>query len=437
MINNVKFTSLELVEVTNGTLVGGDAVAYKISTNSKEKSSDGHCFFAIKGEKFDGADYVEEAISNGAKIVVTQDKKRYPVSVIYVNDTVKSLGLVARRQAKNLRVIGVTGSYGKTSVKDMIISVLSEKYRICGTEKNHNNEIGVPLTLLSAQNVDFCVVEMGMRALGEIEWLAYLSEPELSVITSCGTAHIERLGSIENVFKAKTEILKYTKKACVLPCEKGFIEFDVGELNKILVGEGGNCFCEGIRRKEGQINFQINGQELTINSIYEHNAKNAVFAYAVGKYYGLSDSEIREGLKKWKPSENRGEIFYYKGVTVINDCYNASYESMISAISSLPALVNGNCRIAVLLGDMLELGKDAERLHKCVGACCKEQKVDMLFATGKYAKHYLNGYDGGTELQYDEIKDTVFNILEPGDVLLVKASHAMNFEKITNDLREK
>lgn len=436
MINNSKFSALEIAKEVNGALVGNDVFSTKISINSKEKSADGHCFFAIKGEKYDGADFIGEAISNGAKIIVTQNKIRYPVSVIYVADAVKAFGLLARGRARKLRVVGVTGSYGKTCVKDMIISVLSERYRACGTEQNYNNEIGVPLTLLSAQDVDFCVVEMGMRALGEIEWLSYIAEPELSVITSCGTSHIERLGSMENIFKAKTEILKHTRACCVLPSQKSFYELE-NNLKKIYVGECGDFFANEIRREGEKIKFKIKGQDFELNSIYEHNAKNAAFAYAVGKYYSLTDSEIKNGLLKWQQRENRGATLDFKGITVVNDCYNASYESVISAIYTLSTLRREGGRCAVLLGDMLEQGEEAKRLHTSVGSFCKECGVEFLFTCGANAQWYIEGFGGGEELKYGEIKNKILNTLAPGDALLVKASHAMNFDKIINDMREK
>ncbi len=438
MINNLRYSAQEVAEAVGGILCGRDAVIHGVSINSKEKSTNGHCFFAIKGEKFDGADYIEEAISNGADVIVTQRKITYPVSVIYVENTTKALGLFAKHHKKNIIAIGVTGSYGKTCVKDMIISVLSEKYTVAGTQGNYNNEIGVPLTVLSTNNEKFCVVEMGMRARGEIEWLSYISEPDLSVVTSCGTSHIETLGSAENIFKAKMEILKSTKSCCVLPSEISFREYECGSLKKILVGKYGEYYATDVKSSEETVSFKINGYDFSIESTYRHNAENALFAYAVGWYYGLTDAEIKRGLEKWRQRENRGGVLYYRGIKIINDCYNASYESVLSAISSLADLKKENTKAAVLLGDMLELGEMAEQLHYNVGVFCKQKKIDKLFAIGNYAKDIILGYGEGDVLDNEEgIAEKAIKELKEGDILLVKASHAMNFEKIIENMREK
>lgn len=438
MINNVNYSAKELADIVGGELCGENKFFKKISINSREKSLSEHCFFAIKGKKFDGADYVEQAIKNGACVIVTERRINTSVTTIFVENAVKALGLLARHHKKSARVIGVTGSYGKTSVKDMIISVLSEKYEVAGTVMNYNNEIGVPLTLLSVTNADFCVVEMGMRALGEIEWLSYISEPDLAVITSCGTAHIEMLGSAENIFKAKTEILIYTKSCCVLPCTGRFVEHDCKTLNKMLVGDSSSYFAEDIKKQGEFMSFKIKGHEFFLKTIYAHNVQNAVFAYAVGKYYGLSDAEIKNGLLKWEQRENRGGVFACNGVWVINDCYNASYESVVSAVAALSDLKADNVKTAALLGDMLELGSYAEEMHKSVGRLCKEKKIDLLFAVGRHAKGYIEGFGGGTELECNgNIIDAVLGELNEGDFLLVKAGHAMGFEKLIDELREK
>lgn len=438
LINNVNYSAKELADIVGGELCGENKFFKKISIDSREKSLSEHCFFAIKGKKFDGADYVEQAIRNGACVIVTERRSNTSVATIFVENAVKALGLLARHHKKNARVIGVTGSYGKTCVKDMIISVLSEKYDVAGTAMNYNNEIGVPLTLLSVINEEFCVVEMGMRALGEIEWLSYISEPDLAVITSCGTAHIELLGSAENIFKAKTEILLHTKSCCVLPCTEKFVELDCKTLNKILVGNGSSYFAEDIEKQGGIMSFKIRGHEFFLKTIYAHNVQNAVIAYAVGKCYGLSDGEIKNGLLKWKQRENRGVVFACNGVRVINDCYNASYESVVSAVAALSDLKVDNVKTAVLLGDMLELGSHAEEMHKSVGRLCKEKKIDLLFAVGRHAKSYIKGFGGGTELDGNgNIIEAVMGELNEGDFLLVKASNAMGFEKIIDKLREK
>lgn len=438
MINRIKYSAKEIAQAVGGSLYGKNAYINGLSINSKEKSPSSHCFFAIKGEKFNGDDFVDEAISNGAEVIVTERKMVYPVSTIHVENTRMALGLLAKHHSAKKKVIGITGSYGKTCVKDMVISVLREKFSVCGTQENYNNEIGVPLTLLSTKNEKFCVVEMGMRAKGEIEWLSYISQPDLSVVTSCGLSHIETLGSKENIFEAKMEILKSTKSCCVLPSDRRFYEYECGGLRKILVGNKGEYSVKEVKREGDLISFKIGASAFSIKSTYLHNVDNALFAYAVGKYYGLLDEEIKEGLQKWIQRENRGGELIYRGIKIINDCYNASYESVKSAISSLSHLKNKNIQVAVLLGDMLELGVHAEQLHYNVGLFCKQKGIDRLYVIGNYAKNIILGYGEGEELaNKQEIEEKVINELKEGDILLVKASHAMGFEKIIENMREK
>jgi UDP-N-acetylmuramoyl-tripeptide--D-alanyl-D-alanine ligase len=315
-----------------------------------------------------------------------------------------------------------------------------------GTRENQNNEIGVPLTLLSVQNEDFCVVEMGMRAKGEIEWLSYIAEPEMAIITSSGTSHIERLGSKENIFMAKTEILKYTKAFAILPNTRDFCELDCKNLKKIHVGNNTECCLSEIEQTNEELKFKINGKEFLIRSTLSHNAQNALFAYAVGKNYGLTDEEVKKGLMNWKQHENRGGLFFYKGVKVISDCYNASYESVIGAISSLSQQGNNGCKIAVLLGDMLELGENSPALHYAVGEYFADAGVDMIVSFGERAEKIADGFASkrGEEnvLRFSDRSDALApakalaELLSEGDVLILKASRMIAAERVAEELKK-
>ncbi len=439
MINDIEYTFCEIADAINGQLIGENGKVLALSTDSREVSSIPWCFFAIKGEKYNGRDYINQAISNGATLIVTEEKISYPVSVIYVENTRTALGLLSKRHKGKTKIIGVTGSYGKTTVKDMIISVLSESYSVTGTYENNNNEIGVAKTLLSIKKEDFGVVEMGMRGLGEIEWLSYIAEPEIAVITGCGQAHIGILGSEENIFCAKSEILKYAKKYAILPSEERFRELECKKFKNIYIGENGDYFAENTRAvSENKILFEVDGTEITLNSIYKHNVNNAVFAYAVGKLYGLNKNSIKIGLEKWRAREGRGTTEIIKGVEIIDDCYNASYESVVSAINTLGEYKKSGKRVAALLGDMRELGNEAKELHFQVGELCKKQKIDELFVFGEYANSYLLGYGGGVKCEsFDNISNQILASLKDGYVLLVKASNASKFSEIIRNMREK
>ena len=437
-IEGFNFSCEDIARAVNGELKGKNCKINCITTDSREKCSFPSCFFAIKGEKFNGNDHIAEAMENGAMVIVTDEKIGCGCAVIRVEDTRRALGLLAKAHIGSTRVIGVTGSQGKTTVKDMIISVLREKYSVCGTVSNQNNEIGVALTLLGSKNEDFCVVEMGMRGCGEIEWLSYISEPEIAVVTNCGTAHIGRLGSENGIFLAKMEILKHTKSVSILPYEERFLNFDSGKLRKIYFGENAQYNYGNFQLFGGGQRFTINGNECILNSIYEHDAKNATIAFAVGEICGLKPGEISSGLSKYVKAHNRGSSEVVGGLEIINDCYNASYESTKSAIlNCYNYCKTKGKRLALLLGDMLELGEHTEELHKKIGELCKELGIEKTFVFGAFSSCYLAGHSKGIACEnFNEIASIVLKEISDEYVLLVKASNAINFEKIVNDIRE-
>lgn len=437
MINEINLTCKEICEAVEGELIGEDAFISSLTTSSQESTKKPYCFFAIKGEKHNGADYIEEAISNGAKLIVTQEKKPHSVSTIYVKDTVKALGLLGKKHKGKTKIIGVTGSNGKTTVKDMILTVLKEKYRVCATNQNNNNEIGVAKTLLSINKHDYCVVEMGMRGLGEIEWLSYICEPDIAVITNCSNAHIGRLGSEENIFKAKTEILKYTKAYAVLPSEERFKSLEAGGLEHIFVGKNGDYNSDRIIKANGVINFDINGKSFEINSISSHDVQNAMLSYAVGRLCGIEEYLIKNGLKKWKKARGRGEIMEVNGIKIINDTYNASFESMRSAVEALAEYGKMGYKTAAVIGDMLEQGDKAEEYHFKIGELCKKMCIDKLLVSGEYSNQYICGFGKGKKYKtIAEIADGIKEELSPSYVVLIKASHAENYGEIISKLRE-
>lgn len=435
MIKTSNLKASEITRIINGELVGKDVVVNKISINSREELDENTCFWGIKGKNFDGNEFVFEAINKKVGLVVS-NKRNLKGSYIYVEDTIKSLELLARSRIKNTKIIALTGSAGKTTVKNMIMSVLGQKYSVCGTEGNQNNEIGVLLTLLKIRDEDFCVVEMGMRGMGEIDYLSSVARPETVIITNALTSHIERLKSEDNIFLAKCEILNYSPKNAILPFEKRFIDIKIDNTNLYYVGENSNCKIGAFEQNNNELIYEIvDGISKTIMKIYSlflHNMHNSLFAYKVGKIYGLRDEEIRNGLLDFKHEKLHEEYGKIEGITIINDCYNASYESMVSALYSLKKYCIQNDKIpCALLGDMLELGESSSAFHEMIAMLCKKLEIMKLFYKGSnyeiFKKHLENTvFIDSTRENFAYIKQ----YLSSKDVLLVKGSRNMNLEKI-------
>ncbi len=435
------YSAEEIAKALDGRLLGENIIIDKISLNSKENALN-WCFIAIRGKNFDGNDFICEAIKNGASLIITDSKIDVNTSVIYVENTIKALGKIAKMNIGDTKIIAVTGSVGKTTTKEMIISVLKEKYQVIGTNENENNEIGVPLTLLSIQNHDFCVVEMGMRARGEIDYLTSIATPECVVITNAGTSHLETLKTRENIFLAKIEALNYSPKYTVLPNEQRFKKLRKKGIKSFYIDDE-NCCIYDYKYTENGIILSIKTDKSIIENIemktfYIHNLKNALFAYAVGKIYSLSDQEIKKGLEAFVSAKMREEYLEIKGIKVINDCYNSSYESVESALYSLINYAKTNIKNpSILIGDILEAGEESKEIHRRIGELCKNLNVNV-FAYGKYGKCVLEGAGKGFLFaNRDEISNEIINKLGENDILLVKASRGMHFEKIIEEMKEK
>ena len=234
-----------LSKVIEGKLIGNDSIIDSIFLNSKEKNNTNAIFIALKGKRYNANEYIFEALINGAKAIITDEIINTTLPHIQVANSTKALGIIAKRNAQKTKTIGVTGSVGKTTTKNMIISVMRNEFSICGTKENENNEIGVAKTLLQVKNEEFCVVEMGMRGKGEIDYLASISRPETAIITNIGTSHIERLGSRENIFRAKMEILNYNPKNFISTYDKMYENYQIRTAQNIYyVGNNTSCSAE-------------------------------------------------------------------------------------------------------------------------------------------------------------------------------------------------
>lgn len=440
-------TLAEIAGAVSGKILSGDA-EYKIesiSTDSRtaEKST---LYIPIKGERFDGHDFIDglcEAVgcgylcSNGALNTNAE-------FAVEVEDTRKALLDLASyyRDRFSIKLVGLTGSVGKTTTKEFLASVVSQKYNTLSTKGNFNNDIGVPYTLFGLNSeTEAAVIEMGMSNFGEIEVLSLCAKPDIAVITNIGTSHIEFLKSREGILKAKSEIfvgLNPGGKAVLngddpyLWSLRDKLDFDV-----VYVGiENADCdiIAKNISCDESGCEFEADGKKFRVNIAGMHNVYNALVAIAVGGMLSMSYEMIASGLESYHTDGIRQNIIPVNGYKVINDCYNASPQSVVAELGVL-ASVEAKRRIAVL-GDMAELGDMAKSLHREVGEAVSE-KADVLVCVGELASHII---DGAGEIEsywfasVDEAADFMKSFVREGDAVLVKASRCMKFEKISEKL---
>lgn len=448
----------EIARMCGGTLDAADTDISYVTTDSRETGAD-TLFVAIKGERFDGHDFITaSANGNGLRAALAS---RIPeslpegFSLILVDDTVKALGLFAKEYKKLYApsVVAVTGSVGKTTTKEFIGAVLSEKYKTLKTEGNHNNNIGLPLTLLSiAEGTKVAVIEMGMSGFGEISYLSAIAEPDIGLITNIGTSHIEKLGSREGIAKAKLEIIDGFR-----PGSKLILNGDEPLLagrNAIYVGKSESCDFRITNITEGANGtaFDLSAYGETVESIViptfgEHNVMNASFAYAVGCALGLGEFEIRRGLMNYKTTGMRQSVNSLCGRTIIEDCYNASPESMLASLKVLSDMAKReNKRSVAVLGDMLELGFYSEEGHRRVGAAAAYEMIGMLVTFGKSAETIARaavrfGMDPENVYAFDDIgnpeKVGEFLLKNTGvdDIIMFKASRGIRLERVIEYLR--
>ena len=455
----------DILNCTEGKLIIGNKNAeckdYSIDTRTIKQ---GNTYIGIKGESFDGNKFWEDAFNNGAetviidKIEIEEEKiKNYEAknkNIIMVDDTIIALGKMAVLKrylyGDKLKVIGVTGSVGKTSTKDIIANVMSQKYKTLKTQGNNNNSIGLPLTILKLQDEEIAVIEMGMNHFGEISYLSKIAKPDIAVITNIGTSHIGNLGSRENILKAKLEILDgMSNKRIVINNDNDLLhkwkienKEDI-EIHTFGINNDSETKAEDISLKADSSEFtcKYNDEEIKIEVPVsgEHFILNALCGLSFGKLFGLSNEEIKKGISTFRLTAKRMEIIKLKNdVTLINDAYNASYESMKASILSLKNM-NGNRKIAVL-GDMFELGSFSEKLHRDVGIEVVKNKIDKLFVIGDNAKFIAEeainqGYDKENVSYYTDRETLIKELkkfLQDGDVALIKASNGMKLFEVAD-----
>ncbi len=446
---------LKLSEIANavGGTVNGDAVVNGICIDSRQ-AAEGLLYIAIKGENFDGHSFTQSALKNGAVAAMIHHDVDCEGTFIRVDDTHQALMRLAHwfRCTYDIPVVGLTGSVGKTTTKEMTWSVLGEKYKAIKTEGNLNNNIGLPRTLMTLEeDTEAAVIEMGMSNAGEISELSRITEPTAAIISNIGVSHMESLGSRENILKAKLEILDGLRENApvMLNGDDPYLAGARVENHPVFYYGVDNPTCDfraiKVVQNEDSTDFDIifgeRKQAVTIPTVGIHNVYNAVAAFCTGIQLGVTPEQAANGLKKYTPSGMRQRIKTVGGIKFIEDCYNASPDSQRAALKMLGSL-NVTRRIAVL-GDMLELGSISDESHTLAGIIAKKTNVDVLMT---YGQNSMLTADKAKEmgvpkvlafLDKKELADALFAELKQGDAVLFKASRGMALEDVINDLYER
>lgn len=449
----------EILRAVKGELYqdGGDYLFKSITTDTR-KLEPGSLFIALRGENFNGNKFAVEAANKGTRICIVDEilfglnDIDESVTVIKVENTKKALKDLAKyyRSKLSLKVIGITGSTGKTSTKDLVAAVLSSKFKVFKTKGNFNNEIGLPLMIFNLDDTyEAAVLEMGMSDLGEIRALADIARPDIGIITNIGISHIENLKTRENILKAKMEITEFFNEhnTLIVNGDNDLLntiknvnfnlikigtqkEFDYSALNIIL--------------NEESIKFEANEKKHNISKFTidvpvpgKHNILNSLLAVACGRCLGLAYDEISKGIKTLEATSRRLDIIKKGNITIVDDCYNASPDSMRAALDVV-SNIKGKRRIAVL-GTMKELGENAFDYHKEIGSYAAEKHIDLFITVGEYSEAFKKGFNDNKKFEafHDNESAAKFIVenLKAEDIILIKASRSMKFETIVEKLK--
>ena len=466
----------EILDITEGKLVCGraDHEVRNFSLDSRAIKC-GDMFIAIKGTRFDGHGFLEEVINKGVSGIIIEEgyalpeclsrlpsyngKRNLLPIVIRVRNTIEALGNIAYLYRKRFQgpVIAVTGTVGKTGTKEVIAAVLAQKFRVHKNKGTFNNHIGVPITLMGLDSqFDVAAIELGMNRFGEIRNLAAITQPDVGIITNIGPAHLEYFGTVDNIAKAKAELLEVLEKDKLVILNRDdnyYVELKNAVRSRLIsVGKDLRSDFQAVDltlNKDGYPKFKIIAKpfneilEVTLPVIGLHNVYSALIAAVVGYGLGLRPDEIINGLMKISLPEMRLELRSIAGIRIMNDCYNANPVSMASAVDTLARLEITGRRILVC-GDMLELGKDAPMFHRDLGNMVVEFGIDRLVTIGNLSRLVSRGAieNGMSSLDIRDCENNIEAVevlvhwLEPGDVILIKGSRANHLEQIVNGIEE-
>lgn len=473
-------TLKKIAQAVGGTLhtemmpvgISADHTEAQCVVHDSRQAVRGGIFIATRGEQVDGHSFIGEVFAAGAIGVICEEAPAQPAGAyIVVENSFQALKDLAEyyRSQLDIKVVGITGSVGKTSTKEFVASVLSQKYHVLKTEKNYNNEVGLPLTVLQIrEDCEVAVLEMGISDFGEMHRLSKIAKPDVCLITNIGQCHLENLGTRDGILKAKTEIFDFMQEGGQI-CLNGDddklvtirevqgsvpVFFGGGSNNAVYADNYENRGLIGSRARIHMKDFAGHDAcsfEVEIPLPGEHMLYNALAATAAGMLFGLTAEEIQTGIREVKAVDGRSHVIHTERLTLIDDCYNANPVSVKAALDLLhmtelshvldisedTAHKNQTMRKVAVLGDMFELGTQENALHREVGVYAAQKQIDVLVCVGKLCKHM---YDGAMEMHSDthcyyfeekEAFETQMDtIIQDGDLVLVKASHGMHFEEL-------
>lgn len=466
-----------IAAVCGGTYIGNEADKTReiqgavIDSRLVEKD---YLFIPVRGEKVDGHSFIPSVFEKGALAVLSEEKLENPAGpYILVENTLDAMKKIAAdyRRGLDIKVVGITGSVGKTSTKEMIASVLAQKYNVLKTEGNLNNEIGLPLTIFKIREEhQVAVLEMGISEFGEMDRLSTMANPDICVITNIGLCHLENLITRDGILKAKTESFAHLTPDGIAVlngdddklCDKKVVNgkpavfYGIEKAAKVAETEEGtktlaektvyatNVEAVDLTGTKAAIHYpskETGGEvtmEVTIPIAGEHNVYNALAAVSVARELGLTCDEMKRGIESVQTIGGRSNLIHKNGITIIDDCYNANPVSMKA---SLDVLRDAKGRKVAILGDMGELGENEEQMHAEVGYHAAKNKIDLLICTGKISSHMAEAAMAsggcGEVLQVPTMEALLTclpSLIQSGDTVLVKASHFMHFEKVVEKL---
>jgi len=400
----------------------------------------GSIFFALKGENFNGNKFAEDALKKGASYaVIDEEKYKTNNTIILVENVLETLQNLAtfHRQYLKLPIISLTGSNGKTTTKELINAVLSKKYNTCATIGNLNNHIGVPLTLLNMDsNTEIGIVEMGANHLKEIALLAKIVQPDYGYITNFGKAHLEGFGSLEGVIKGKTELYDYLRK------QNKMVFINSEDKMQTAKSKGISSITFGTKDVDYKIEYidanpfvvlKFNNEQIESKLIGTYNFNNIAAAIAIGKYFEVSDNAIKEAIENYVPTNNRSQIIEKGTNKIILDAYNANPSSMKVALENFSHLTDDS-KIAIL-GDMFELGHEADSEHQKIVELAESLKIDAVYLLGKiFYKMDIFNPKIKKFISFEEFKEEFNNTPIENSTILIKASRGMALERILEEL---
>lgn len=439
-----------------GTYVGEEGLKNSVITGVEKDSrliEKGYLYLPFVGARVDGHDFIPQVFEQGALCTLSEkDLENSAGTYIKVESVAQALKDIAEFYRKQLdcKIIGITGSVGKTSTKEIIASVLEEKFQVLKTEGNYNNEIGMPLTILKIRDYhQVAVIEMGISGFEEMHRLSKVARPDVCVITNIGTCHLENLGDRDGVFKAKTEMFDYAAKDCFV-----VLNGDDDKLINVEEVNGSKPMFFGMETDQNVMALKyeadgINGIDAEIKYFDKtfktqipipgfHMVYNAMAATCIGVHFGMNLEEIDRGIRNLKAIGGRNNIFTVNDITVIDDCYNANPMSMEA---SLKVLSQAKGRKVAILGDMFELGENEIELHRQVGSVAASLNIDVVICIGNLAKNMADAAEkGNSKVIYFENKadfeEQLFDYVKTGDTVLIKASNGMKFNTLVSKLKD-